>query len=193
MKYIPTLFIIMILLLPACKTKNGPVTEYEGNVRIEGFYKDGLKDSCWRYYENGTKIREENYIMDTLNGKALTWYSSEQLHSEAMYRHGKMVGIFKIWYPNGQLNSLSNHDSIGIEDGEYKIFYETGNVKQTGNVKKGAFHDTWIEYYENGQKENIKIYDNDIKTGKWIYFNEEGDTIRIEEYEKDSLIRIENF
>ena len=194
MKYIATLIIIIIILLPACKTKDGPVTEYKGNVRIEGFYKEGLKDSCWEYYnEDNIKILVENYSSGKLNGKSYSWYPSGPKHTESDFINDTMVGIFRIWYLNGQLNSITTRDSAGVVNGESIIYYENGNLKQVGKFKNGSFHDAWTEYFENGRKENIKVYDNDIKTGMWVYFNEVGDTIRIEQYEKDSLIRIENF
>lgn len=184
----------MIVILISCKTRNGPVTEYDGTVRIEGFYKDGLKDSCWKYFnEDNLKILEENYSLGKLNGKSFSWYTSGQLHTESDFKSDTMVGIFKIWYPDGQLNSITMRDSSGLENGESIIYHENGTLKQVGNFKNGSFHDAWTEYYENGQKESIKKYDNDIKTGRWIYLTENGDTIRMEIYENDSLIRVKDY
>ena len=194
MKNIGTIFIIIIVCLTACKVKNGPVIEYDGDIRIEGFYKEDLKDSCWKYFDkDNNKILEENYSSGKLNGKSFSWYPSGQIHSESDFKNDTMVGLFKIWYPNGQLNSITTRDCNGLENGESIIYHENGNLKQVGIFLNGSFHDTWIECYENGQKESIKKYNNDIKTGEWVFFNENGDTIRTEIYENDSLIQVRNY
>lgn len=33
----------------------------KGNLIIKGYYKNGLKDKIWRYYENGKMSKEEHY------------------------------------------------------------------------------------------------------------------------------------
>ncbi len=171
--------IASMIFLTACGVKDGPYSEKKGDIRIEGYYKNGLKDSCWIYYNwDNVKILEENYNLGILEGKSFTWYDNGKIHTEAEYRDSKLIGTLKIWYPNGQINSITKRDSEGLENGESLIWYENGKLKQSGYFKNGQFHNIWKEFYENGRIKSIKKYKNGDSIDVWLHFNEMDDTIR---------------
>jgi len=136
-KFIPykgLLLIICCFLLYGCKEKstNNPkrsnkkevkkdiqsdsnyyVEKYnDGQIKIKGQYKNGLRDSLWTsYYPNGIKQSENYYSDSLLHGNSVTYYKNGNVRYTGFYlegkQHGKWVirgvnGIKKvIWYKNG--------------------------------------------------------------------------------------------
>ena len=183
MNIIKLTIFVSIIFFSACGVNNGPYSGKKGDIRIGGYYKNGLKDSTWAYYNrDNVKILEENYNMGTLEGKSFSWYDNGKIHTEAEYRDSNLIGILEIWYPNGQINSITKRDSEGLENGESLIWYENGKLKQTGFFKDGQFNGTWKEFYESGMVKSIRNYKDGDSIDLWMYFNEKGDTIKSNRY-----------
>ena len=93
-----------------------------------------------------------------------------------------------------------------VTDGNYSEFYPNGTVKIKGQFKDGVRTGLWIAYYDNGNKwsENyytkgkrnghtVSFYRNgairyvgeykaDKKVGKWKFYNEKGEFVKVENY-----------
>lgn len=54
-------------------------------------------------------------------------------------------------------------------------------------VKHGAY----FKYYESGQLKKSGNYNNDKKDGEWTYYDEEGNIIRTVTYDKDVVVEKE--
>ena len=68
----------------------------QGRLIAEGWYRNGLEDSLWKFYENG------------------------MLQEESWYWNGKLHGPSKKYYPNGQLQIeayffLDKQDSVELQ------------------------------------------------------------------------------
>lgn len=94
-------------------------------------------------------------------------FSTEELDSSKFYPTGEYIGF----YVNGNVAFKREY----IFDGEYseihgkkQIFFPNGRLKESG------------QYFHN------------IKIGKWIYFNEEGDTLKTTEYNVNFIDTITN-
>ncbi|WDF59998.1 membrane-binding protein [Flavobacterium sp. KACC 22758] len=51
-------------------------------------------------------------------------------------------------------------------------YYDNGKVQQEGFFKDGKLDGVWVSYDEKGNKKAVGEYTEGVKTGKWIYFNE---------------------
>lgn len=51
-------------------------------------------------------------------------------------------------------------------------YYDNGKVQQEGFFKDGKLDGVWVSYDEKGNKKTVGEYTEGVKTGKWIYFNE---------------------
>lgn len=51
-------------------------------------------------------------------------------------------------------------------------YYDNGKVQQEGFFKDGKLDGVWVSYDEKGNKTAVGEYTNGLKTGKWIFFNE---------------------
>ena len=184
-------FALSILFITFCNNKNGVKKSYysNGSIKEIGKVVDNKKDSLWTYYnKEGIKIREEFYENGKLNGKAYSWYDNGLIYTEAEYRENLQIREFKVYYDNGQLNSVSNKNEEGVLHGESTIWYENGELRQIRYFKNGIMDSTWQEYNAEGQIINSKSYKNGLKDGVWLQFNEVGDTLINELYKNDSLL-----
>jgi hypothetical protein len=63
-----------------------------------------------------------------------------------------------------------------INDGEFeKHFAGTSQLQIKAETKDGRFHGDFEEYYQNGNKRSEGTYRKGRKTGRWKYYNEQGE------------------
>ncbi|MDD5570141.1 MAG: toxin-antitoxin system YwqK family antitoxin [Bacteroidales bacterium] len=176
-------------------------TYYEtGIIKSEGNRKNFLLDSLWKFYdEKGNISLSLNYKDGKKNGFKTTYFENQK--TEENYVNDKKNGVAN-YYKNQHLIKTINFID-GIENGISREFDESGNVititeysggfiisQEEINRKddKGLKTGKWQFYYDNG---NIKIecfYLNDLKNGIYKEFAENGNLLKIEKYQNDSLL-----
>jgi len=62
------------------------------------------------------------------------------------------------------------------KEGEYKHYWENGQLREICNYKDGKKEGTYKEYYENGQLREIYNYKDEKKEGKCIKYYNDGYT-----------------
>ncbi len=97
-------------------------------------HKDELEKYCQHIQPHGKiekydritkiKILEENYIEGKLEGIQKYWYKNGQLEYEKHYKNGKQEGIQQRWQENGQL-SLEYNYKKGKQSGIQKYWYDS--------------------------------------------------------------------
>jgi antitoxin component YwqK of YwqJK toxin-antitoxin module len=93
-------------------------------------------------------------------------------HSDSL--HISYYGNKKIKF----YQEFKNNRQHGIS----KSYYQNGNLQQTTNWQDGYLQGEETNGYQNGQIESIGNNKNGVKSGLWVYFNEQGDTIKTENY-----------
>ena len=81
-------------------------TDYyaNGNMKLDGTYKDGKRDGQWTYwYENGAKWSEGSFREGKNDGKRLTYFPNGKLRYEAYYKEGERTGKWKFFDETGRL------------------------------------------------------------------------------------------
>jgi hypothetical protein len=91
------------------------------------------------------------------------------------------------YYPNGTPEAIFNLDEQSIYNGEFFIYYENGNVKESGIKKAGRSTGENFEYYPEGNIRVISHYENDSLHGKSLFFRKNGDTLAVNYYHKGFL------
>ena len=73
---------------------------------------------------------------------------------------------------------------------EVTYYYENGNVLQHGFLSKNKkLHASWESYNEDGTRKCIGFYDNGVKVGPWLFWN---NNLRTKvTYENNKIIRVE--
>lgn len=83
------------------------------------------------------------------------------------------VGDYRLFYDTGELYE-TGHYTDGLLDGIRKLYYISGKIKTEETYKSGIFEGVWKGYYENG---NLKLegnYVNNSMEGEWKGYYENG-------------------
>ena len=143
------------------------------------------------YYQNGKKMAEGNYR----NGKkdSLWRFYSEydgSLAAEEMYKDGRKNGISRNYYP-GQGMSEILHWKNGVKDGEWIEYYTDGRIKLSGFYKTDEKDGVFKAFYASGTVMSIGFYSGGHAQGTWSYFTPKGILEKLETYKDGLLIRTE--
>ena len=84
--------------------------------------------------------------------------SEEKIKLDNLYNLNKK-GEFKIYYENGQISTIGNYNDFKL-NGSYVSFYENGAVASDGFYKNGLLDGEWKFYSKNGSLEKIEKYKN---------------------------------
>ncbi len=120
---------------------------------------------------NGDWANAQSYhLNDTIpfTGLAVDYYeNSKNVRTALEYKNGHTkLGKVRGYYESGKLQmEFSYGDIDGMEDGDSRIWYENGQLKNKGQYLKGA------------------------PEGIWLYYNEKGVLIKTEEYKDGELIK----
>ena len=135
------------------------ITYENGQNKVEGSWKSGIKDGLWTYYsENGSK------------------------DSSGTYKDGKKDGLWTEWYENGKKMNEGIYKD-GKKDGNWTSWYENRLRMDEGTYKDGVIDGLWTWWYGNGQKNSEVTY----KDGKLISeecWEEDGNGCECESGEK---------
>jgi antitoxin component YwqK of YwqJK toxin-antitoxin module len=128
---------------------NGEFGEWDslGLNIVNGFYYDGHRHNKWLYFD--TKGRRDKYIfldMDSIN----TDY------------------IFN-YYPNWQIKEEPSFNNDGLFDGNWKSFYQSGELLKKYGYKNGLKNGVWLSYHEDNRLNNYKYFNSDSLVTDYNY------------------------
>ncbi len=93
-------------------------------------------------------------------------------------------------YDNGQTEYTIQYDENGLEHGEWKYYYENGQVEMIETYNHGWPAGLWATYFDNGQIEFKEYYDNQgYETGIWESYFESGQLYYKGEYNNGKPIK----
>ncbi|OQX78816.1 MAG: hypothetical protein B6D61_04655, partial [Bacteroidetes bacterium 4484_249] len=176
----------------------------EGNISLEGEYKNDLKNGYFKEYaKNGNLISTSKYIDGILQEDVAElakldikteYYPSGKPKIVASYKNDVPEGVRREYSPEGEIvagyifkrgNIVGEGiiDEAGMKDGPWKEYYPNGAVKSVGTYDKGKRIDVWKFYHPNGQLEQTGTYNRDGKEdGIWTWYYATGDLLREESY-----------
>lgn len=159
------------------------------------------------YYKNGVKKDSGMIVKGKKHGIWKHWYENGQITSVREYNNGNRIGLSRVWFRNGKLKDSIKYtnDSKQIywyafhQNGKknleqvynppesmtelFKIYYKNGQLSQKGKLLKGKNYGKWVEYDKKGNLISIQFYDKEgARSGLWYKFNEDGDTLKVENY-----------
>jgi len=157
-----------------------------GKIEQQGKYgKRGKPDGSWNwYYEDGTLQREQSFISGLEDGDYLEndetgkmivkgqyiegleegeWiYDFGQYKETGSYRGGLRNGIWKSYYPEGNLR----FEGAFIDDnmnGKVTWYWPNGNIRETGSYLNGSRQGDWTSFNDDGTPSIIISFQNDIE------------------------------
>ncbi len=96
-------------------TLNGPWQEFHGNgnPKVIGYYKKGLFEKTWRYFDEDNQMIGEGKF-DQGTGFQHAYYPNGKKWRLIFYRQNKKDGTERWWYPDGKLQKekIYKNDSL---------------------------------------------------------------------------------
>jgi len=176
-----------------------------GNIRYEGFFRDGYPVGEFRRYYDDQSIN--SVMIFTNNGKeadANIFFPDGSPAASGKYINQMKEGKWKFFSPsipgylvneeeysknirNGQSIKFYTDSTIAEKawykndkkEGEYSQYYASGKIFLKSYYKEGFLNGQFEVWYENGNTEIRGYYKNNLREDKWIIYNEDG-TIRYE-------------
>lgn len=146
-----------------------------GHKASEGIFIDQVKDGEWRYYANtDTLITIEHYAKGKPTGCWKTFSAQTgQLLEETNYVDGKMSGVHKTYYTNGNL-SLEENYLNGKLNGKSTAYYPKQNISSTGDLLNGYRIGSWDFYDVNGKIRSTVEYKDQKVSKNYVYLYMKG-------------------
>ncbi len=138
-----------------------------GKLKTEGRIHNGYVTENWKtYYESGNIKSSVNYKSGSLEGEAWFYYDDEKhtVKAEAFFEED-------------------------LPENDYFEYYESGTQKAKISYIKGEADGKAGFYYPNGKIKIDAEYKNNLKHGKWFYFDEKGKELGKEKWKKGEKIR----
>ncbi len=170
-----------------------------GNKKVEGYYRKGIKNGKWTYYTeigNGkykVKYTDGTYTVavftDSLGNDYTglpitdepeqdgTYLVQERVDEYDFSKYPTAFFTFKdgeidgLWTKWYENGQMSSEVTYkdGKEDGKCTLWYKNGQKKSEVTYKDGKEDGVWPVWYENGQKNWEGTYKDGVKVGEWIY------------------------
>ncbi|HPM12726.1 MAG TPA: hypothetical protein PK734_04460, partial [Bacteroidales bacterium] len=144
------------------------VTMYDitGELSAKGFYYNKIKHGTWQYFGQQEKLlMEEHYTMGKLDGAST---------------------IF--WQVGNNLPAEIKHWKDSVKHGDWFWFYETGQMRMKAGYSNGKLEGPFIVYFFDGKIHIQGAYVNDRRNGVWNYYNEDGTSRAVLEYNMGTLV-----
>ncbi len=87
---------------------------------------------------------------------------------------GVRTGIYNLFYDGGELYETGHYKDGNLE-GVRKLYYISGKLKTEETYKSGIFEGVWKSYYENGSLKLEGNYSNNSMEGEWKGYYESGE------------------
>jgi predicted aspartyl protease/antitoxin component YwqK of YwqJK toxin-antitoxin module len=159
----------------------------EGRLNWQGYYKYGLQDSTWFFWDDNGELTSKS-----------TWKDGIEVYRKLIYEDGRYIESYgAIGYPNYWYRQYSNKNVLIIDtktiiSKPYPVretfeYYPNGKTIKRHFYSCGFFnyYGEYKEYSTDGKLISIGYYDKQyylgLKTGEWKFYNEEKrkfDTVR---------------
>lgn len=186
--------------------KNGYFKEYDlsGNLVSATKYVDGKKfekaeelqklDVRTDYYPDGKVKVVGTYTKEGVpEGVRREYNENGEVEKSYIFRYGKIIGegIFtdagqkqgnwKEYYDEGNLKSEGNYVD-NLKDGYWQYYYSNGNVEERGKYIMGAPDSTWFWYYSDGKLLRKEQFYNGLPDGLLTEYDKEENIITQGDY-----------
>ena len=178
----------------------------DGTKKEEEYYKNGVLDGATRMYsEKGSPIGGRTYrdgkiieegIQLTVEPMELTTYYDDgvTIMRKGTYLDSIPIGDHYFYNSSGVPEKAIRYNEKGIRvregpvnensrrTGRWEFFFETGELRASGNFVNDYQHGEWDFYFQNRKKEQTGNFNNGIMVGEWRWYFPSGNLLREEIY-----------
>lgn len=167
----------------------------------EGKFKNDKKDGYWKEYDTLGNLIETLKFDDGIlinDPEELAkldikkkFHPNAQVKSEGSYNKGVEEGIHRFYSMEGKIESSKIYrkgrvvgegivDAEGRKQGDWREFYETGELRSRGKYKDNRREGLWVFYYLDGKVEQEGNYRIGRPDGDWKWYYKNAQTWREE-------------
>lgn len=148
-----------------------------GNLMMSLNYKCGIKHGKYiRYAENGDIINDILFVNGKREGRCLVNREWGYYKEDKEIDINVLNGEYREYYNNGNLKCYK-HYIDNVLDGEYISYYLNFKTKTKCSYKEGLLHGQISTYYHNGKVHKQCTYKNGIKDGEYLEYGFEGNIL----------------
>lgn len=126
-------------------------------------------------YDKWEEIMRENIW--TIDGKNVTLsanFLDRKVEGIGEATDGKFNGIWRFYKSSGRLNSVGRFNEEEKRVGEWKWYYDNGNVQELANYENGLLEGQYVGYYKNKTVNYQANYVAGKLEGPYQYYNNRG-------------------
>jgi antitoxin component YwqK of YwqJK toxin-antitoxin module len=169
---------------------DGPYRELypNGKVFVEGQFRRGRQHGEWKYYyDNGQLNRVATYKDGKPDGPREVFRADGTLWAKRGFKDGRRDGEWITYDNTGQKPIAEEHYDNGKPDGVWKYWYPNGQLRQQISLKQGKKHGPSMEWDENGGKRFEATFDEDKLHGTATRWFRDGRKI-VQTYDQGKLV-----
>jgi len=173
------------------------------SVKVEGRYKNDKRHGYFKTYEeDGNLLETQKYEFGILIPEPeelakldikRKYHPNAQVSSVGSYNKGVKEGVHRNYTIDGKVESAKIYlkgkligdgivDPEGRRQGNWKEYYDTGELRSKGKYKIGSRIGLWVFYYRGGEEEQRGEYHKGKPDGEWKWTYANGNTWRQETF-----------
>lgn len=114
-------------------------------------------------------------------GTSYEYYSDSVVQATIEIKDGKLDGLTKIYFNNGQLEEIRSY-SNGMMHGKWEKWNRQNIRIAEANYSDNKKEGKWFVWDDNGVLRYDMTYSNGEKTGVWLMYDESGKLINSKQY-----------
>jgi antitoxin component YwqK of YwqJK toxin-antitoxin module len=136
------------------------ILPFSFGIRPHSFFKDSTEmgyranGDFFEYFENGDIKYKAKYVNGQPEGQVVAYYEKDKLEYIENWQNGHIVGEAKSFYENGQLQYVGKFNQHGEEIGEWREYFQSGNLRLRINFDKGKIIEQ--HYFNCNDTENVE-------------------------------------
>lgn len=155
---------------------DGPAMGYypSGKLKYKTFFVDGKAEGVTtHYFENGATELTWHNVNGAMEGWSITYLIDGKVKEKAFYKNGTRQS-FGRWNDQGILTIQWQWDDQGREQGDFKEWYQNGQLKEQKTYKDGKLEGPLRTWYDNGQLNTSFEYTNNLEQGVGRFWAQDG-------------------
>ena len=130
------------------------------------------------FYEDGTTLKRKGWYLDSIPTGFHFFYDREGKPERSIRYSEKATGL-----PTGEGPIDENDRRVG----EWKLYFETGELRARGRFVNDRQHGEWIYFFKDGKREQVGNLNNSLPDGEWTWFYPSGNVRRVDMMSRNVL------
>ncbi|WP_367374398.1 toxin-antitoxin system YwqK family antitoxin [Pseudomonas lini] len=155
---------------------DGPALSYHPNGQLKSstiFVAGKAQGPSPHYFENGAIETTRNNLDGSPDGWLIVYFLSGKTKEKALYQNGTRRS-YASWNEQGVQTVQWQRDEQHREQGDFKKWYGTGQLKDHKIYKDGKLEGTALTWYESGQMNSSVEYKNGLEQGIGRFWTQDG-------------------